>query len=83
MDSQPTERTQTSNRATRIGDRIVLFIARHWLAMANLALFMFIALPFVAPVLMRAGMPRAARVFYTDLLSNLPPTSRPILFSLR
>ncbi len=65
MASQPTERTQTSSRATRFGDRIVLFIARHWLAMANLALFMFIALPFVAPVLMRAGMPRAARVFYT------------------
>lgn len=69
MDSQPTGsaqdgRSHTPNRATRFGDRIVLFIARHWLAMVNLALLTFIALPFAAPVLMRAGMPRAARVFY-------------------
>lgn len=70
MDSQPggrtpDERSQPSSRATRFGDRIVLFIARHWLAMANIALFTFIALPFFAPVLMRAGLPGAARVFYT------------------
>lgn len=56
---------QVSNRAVRIGDRIVLFIARHWLALANLALLTFIALPFAAPVLMRAGLPGAARIFYT------------------
>lgn len=73
MDSQPTEstdgaqiqRSQGSTRATRVGDRIVLFIARHWLAMANLALFTFIAIPFLAPVFMRVGMTGAARVLYT------------------
>ncbi|MCB0245876.1 MAG: DUF2085 domain-containing protein [Anaerolineae bacterium] len=73
MDSQPASgppagRNRTPNRATRLGDRIVMGIARHWLAIANLALFTFIALPFAAPILMRVGMPRAARVFYTIYL---------------
>lgn len=70
MDDQYSNRAQERSgqvptRAVRIGDRIVLFIARHWLALANLALLMFIALPFAAPVLMRAGLPGAARIFYT------------------
>lgn len=70
MDSQPPEQAQKERsyaptRATRFGDRIVLFIARHWLALANLALLTFIALPFMAPVLMQLGLPRAARVVYT------------------
>ncbi|MEZ4766935.1 MAG: DUF2085 domain-containing protein [Caldilineales bacterium] len=73
MDSQLTEPTggapnpgtQGSSRAVRFGDRIVLLIARHWLAIANLALFTFIMLPFMAPILMRAGMTGAARVIYT------------------
>ncbi|MCA9871473.1 MAG: DUF2085 domain-containing protein [Anaerolineae bacterium] len=73
MDSQlteptgntPNQRSQSSSRAIRFGDRIVLFIARHWLAMANLALFTFIMLPFMAPILMRAGMTGAARIIYT------------------
>ena len=73
MDSQPTDRVpagqnQGSTRATRFGDRIVLFIARHWLAMANIAIFTFIAIPFMAPILMQAGMPRAARILYTIYL---------------
>lgn len=67
-----------SDRAVRWGDRIVMFIARHWLALANLALLLFVSIPFLAPVFMRAGMTGPARVVYTvylPLCHQLPDRS--------
>jgi uncharacterized membrane protein len=53
------------DRLTRAGDRIVLAIARHWLAFFNLAVFLYVAMPFLAPLFMQAGLPGAARLIYT------------------
>jgi uncharacterized membrane protein len=45
-------------------NRLVASLARHWLALFNLAVAVFIGLPFLAPVLMAAGLPGPARVIY-------------------
>jgi uncharacterized membrane protein len=52
------------DRAARFGDRIVLGIARHWVALFSLALFIYVGLPFLAPVLMQVGATGPARVIY-------------------
>lgn len=67
MEQQPV-RGESDSALARGGDRAVLAIARHWLALANLALFVFVALPFLGPIFMRAGMPGAARLVYTVYL---------------
>jgi len=51
-------------RATRL-DRNLLFFARHWAAVVNLILLVFVGLPFVAPVLMKAGATTPAMWIYT------------------
>jgi len=38
----------------------VLFLSRHWLAMINLIFFLYVGLPFTAPLLMNAGETRTA-----------------------
>ena len=53
-----------SSRAIRMGDRIVLGITRHWLALFNLALLAFVGMPFVAPALMHLGATGPARLIY-------------------
>lgn len=55
---------QSYDRAARLGDRLVLGIARHWVALFSLALFLYVGLPFLAPVLMQAGATGPARVIY-------------------
>ncbi len=45
-------------------DAFVRFFGRHWLALVNLALFLYIAVPFLAPLFMLAGLPGPAQVVY-------------------
>jgi uncharacterized membrane protein len=45
-------------------NRIVLFFARHWLAMVNLIVAFYLGMSFAAPALMKAGHDRAARWVY-------------------
>jgi uncharacterized membrane protein len=45
-------------------NRLVLAFARHWLAVVNLLVFMYVGLPFAAPVLMEAGATAPAQVIY-------------------
>lgn len=52
------------DRLATWGDRLVLLIARHWLALFNLAVFIYLSLPFLAPVLMEAGLEQPARLIY-------------------
>jgi uncharacterized membrane protein len=47
-----------------VGDRLVLGIARHWVAVFSLALALYVGLPFLAPVLMQAGLTGPARLIY-------------------
>lgn len=52
------------NQAIRL-NRGLLFFARHWLAAFNLAVLVYVGLPFLAPTLMHAGYQRPARWIYT------------------
>jgi len=45
-------------------NRLVLWIARHWLALFNTAWATYVILPFLAPVLMAAGWYAPARLIY-------------------
>ena len=45
-------------------NRSLLFISRHWLALFNLMILLYVGLPFMAPVLMKAGAERPARWIY-------------------
>jgi uncharacterized membrane protein len=46
-------------------DRLGHFLSRHYLALLNLLIFIYVGLPFLAPVLMNAGYPSAARPIYS------------------
>jgi uncharacterized membrane protein/glutaredoxin len=46
-------------------DRGLLFFARHWVGIFNLALLIFVGLPFLAPALMKAGATTPASWIYT------------------
>lgn len=53
-------------RALVIGaDRSIFWLTRHWLAVFNVIALLYVGLPFLAPVLMRAGHPGSAHVIYT------------------
>lgn len=45
-------------------NRMVLFLARHWLAFFNLFVFLYVGIPFAAPVFMNAGMEWPARAIH-------------------
>lgn len=53
------------NRFVSTIDRWVRFVLRHWLSLLTLLFFVYITLPLLAPVLMRAGAELPARVIYT------------------
>lgn len=44
---------------------MVIWVARHWLAVFNSTWAIYVLLPFMAPVLMAAGLPAAAQVIYS------------------
>lgn len=44
--------------------RVAIVVARHWLALANTLLFLYVAIPFLAPVLIKAGYTGPARMIY-------------------
>jgi uncharacterized membrane protein len=60
VESKP---VQDRAKAIRL-HRIALFFARHWLAIFNLFVFLYVGLPFAAPVLMKNGATRPASVIY-------------------
>lgn len=58
------ERKQRGSQVTRV-DRLGHFLSRHYLATLNLLIFIYVGLPFLAPVLMNAGYPAGARPIYS------------------
>lgn len=46
-------------------NRLMYGFARHWLTIVLLVIFIYVALPFVAPVLMQVGAEGPARLIYT------------------
>jgi len=57
--------TGSARRQAITLNRVVLGFARHWLAAFNLAVLVFVGLPFVAPVLMETGAKTPARWIYS------------------
>jgi uncharacterized membrane protein len=54
------------SRSQALGlNRGLLFFAKHWLAIFNLIVFIYVALPFGAPALMKIGAERPARLIYS------------------
>jgi uncharacterized membrane protein len=46
-------------------DRVVYSFSKHWLAVFNVVVLIYVGLPFLAPVLLNAGIQGPARVIYT------------------
>ena len=63
QEQQP-EAVENSGCATSI-DRLVYWISRHWLAIFNTMVAIYVGLPLLAPVLMNVGASAPARVIYT------------------
>jgi uncharacterized membrane protein len=52
-------------RKISVGDRLVEWLSNHYLGLFNLIVFLFVSIPFLAPVLMETGHPLPARIIYT------------------
>ncbi|MCX7671165.1 MAG: DUF2085 domain-containing protein [Anaerolineae bacterium] len=62
-----TVRLPTTGRTERLAaavDRLVAWLARHWLALFNAIVAVFVGLPFAAPLLMHLGATGPARLIY-------------------
>ena len=72
---------ETNNGAggmTAAADRLSMWLSRHWLALINVALAIYIGLPFLAPALEKSGHPFAAQIIYSTyrvLCHELPQRS--------
>lgn len=64
--AQAIERTYAHSTTSTHGaaDRMTHWISRHWLALFNSVVGVYVGLPFLAPVLMRAGFERPAHWIY-------------------
>lgn len=67
---------------SRAANNLVIWVARHWLAVFNMAWAVYVFTPFLAPVLMDAGFPVAAQAIYTvySFLCHQLPTHSYFLF---
>lgn len=75
---KPISQTPTDSPLSRAAHRLVQGIARHWLALFNLAWAVYILLPFLAPILMHLGWTTPARLIYavySMLCHQLPERS--------
>jgi len=48
-----------------VGDRVMYWVSRHYLALINLFVFLYVGLPILAPVLMKADAQLPANIIYT------------------
>jgi len=64
-DLQPKRVTGRTRDIVIALDRGIFFFAKHWLAFFNLFVLAYVGLPFLAPVLMNAGLTGPANIIYT------------------
>lgn len=64
VDREGYERRLQRARTMTTADRLSNWLAHHYLALINLAIFLYVGLPFLAPVLMKLGATTPARVIY-------------------
>jgi uncharacterized membrane protein len=62
VDARPA--TQAETRIADFANRLVIWIARHWLALFNTAWGAYVILPFLAPLFMAIGWELPARALY-------------------
>ena len=62
--ARSTERRVHKGRTVARTDGPYFWLARHYLALLNLIIFIYVGLPFLAPVLEKAQAPAVARVIY-------------------
>jgi uncharacterized membrane protein len=62
--AEPAQRSAFEERLTDFANRLVIGIARHWLALFNTAWGLYILLPLLAPVFMQLGLTTPARLVY-------------------
>jgi uncharacterized membrane protein len=60
----PTSLSPSARRTIQVADTLIIRFARHWLLYTNLIIFIFMAIPFLAPVLMENGVADAGRAVY-------------------
>lgn len=65
LDAKAYDELLQRGQTVTTADRIAHWIARHYLALVNFILFLYVGIPFLAPVLMRVGLPGPAGVIYT------------------
>lgn len=81
MDNGPSLAERVPRPPDRVSsaiDRMVHWLARHWLAVFSVALFLYVAIPTSAPILMQLGATGPARVIYAmyrGLCHELPERS--------
>lgn len=51
-------------KTTSLSDGVYFWLSKHYLALLNLIIFIYVGLPFLAPVLMKTESPGLARVIY-------------------
>lgn len=59
------EPVSASSRVNTTADRLTVWLSKHWLALINVFLAVYVGLPFLAPTLLETGHPVAANVIYT------------------
>lgn len=62
--SVPADREPPATKLAEVASRLVLGIARHWLALINTAIAVYLLLPFLAPVLAQLGWSGPASAIY-------------------
>ncbi len=65
LDAEGYEQLVRRSREITTADRVSYWISRHYLAVINLMLLLYVGVPFLAPVLMKAGLPGVAGIIYT------------------
>lgn len=61
---EESERSPWEQRIARWAERVGQWFVRHWLAVLNLWWFLYVGIPFLAPVLMETGAEGPARFIY-------------------
>jgi uncharacterized membrane protein len=70
--------SQRQRRVVILADRFVFWLSGHWLTVFNVLAFLYVGLPFLAPVLMHLGAGRPAwliHAIYRPLCHQLPQRS--------
>ena len=63
--TQPKDPQAQSDGLAHTIDKAIYFFSKHWLAFFNIGVALYVFLPMVAPMLMKAGATGPARVIYT------------------